>query len=338
MRKFNGYEKGVNLGGWFSQCCHTQEHYSCFITEKDFEELSHWGLDHVRLPIDYNLLEDKNGNFIPEGLAHLKRAVSWCEKYGFNMVLDLHKTSGYSFDEGEAECGFFDNEKLQQRFYRLWDYISAEFGKYPDRIAFELLNEVTDKSYCDKWNTIAEKCISCIRKNAPDTYILVGGYWNNCVLALADLSMPYDDKIVYNFHCYEPLIFTHQGAYWVKNMPEDFRLAYPGTTADYAEKQHSLNLNVADLITDAETETVGTEFFDALFSKAAEIAEERNVPLYCGEYGVIDRADKKSAIEWYKAINASFKKYGISRAAWCYKQMDFGLVDDRLCDEVKMYL
>ena len=27
------------------------------------------------------------------------------------------------------------------------------------------------------------------------------------------------------FHCYEPLIFTHQGGYWVDGMPEDFRMA-----------------------------------------------------------------------------------------------------------------
>ena len=38
-----------------------------------------------------------------------------------------------------------------------------------------------------------------------------------------------DPKVAYTFHSYEPLIFTHQGAYWVDGMPSDFRIAYPNT-------------------------------------------------------------------------------------------------------------
>ena len=37
MQKFNGFMHGVNLGGWFSQCNHTQERYDNFIKEEDFK-------------------------------------------------------------------------------------------------------------------------------------------------------------------------------------------------------------------------------------------------------------------------------------------------------------
>lgn len=92
MTEFTGYRKGVNLGGWLSQCCHTKEHYDSFITEDDIKVISGWMTDHVRLPIDYNLLEDENGNFKEDGL---------------NIIIDLHKTAGFSFDKGENESGFF---------------------------------------------------------------------------------------------------------------------------------------------------------------------------------------------------------------------------------------
>lgn len=49
------------------------------------------------------------------------------------------------------------------------------------------------------------------RAIAPDTIILVGSYDNNSAPAVVDLTPPYDDRVVYNFHCYEPLKFTHQG-------------------------------------------------------------------------------------------------------------------------------
>lgn len=57
-----------------------------------------------------------------------------------------------------------------------------------------------------------------------------------------------------------------------------------------------------------------------------------------GEYGVINLADQESTIEWYKAINSAFKKYKISRAAWCYKKMDFGLIDNNIAEKIKKYL
>lgn len=337
MRKFLGYEKGINLGGWLSQCVHTTEHYDSFITEQDFAEASKWGIDHVRIPVDYDLLEDENGVSTTYGMDYLNKAVEWCAKYNLNMVLDVHKTAGYSFDSGENESGFFSSPALQERFYKLWDRFAEAYGKYSDRIVFELLNEITDKADCEKWNEIAEECIRRIRVNAPDTYILVGGYWNNSVDALPDLAMPYDDKIVYNFHCYEPLLFTHQGAYWVEGMPQDFRIKYEEMEETGAAMQEQLGIHSAF---DA-AQAITAETFIEHFSKAVQIAEERNVPLYCGEYGVIDLADLESTVAWYKDINTAFKKFGIGRAAWSWKKMDFGLSDERLApvaNEIKKYL
>ena len=56
MRKINGFNKGVNFGGWLSQCSYEKEHLDTFITEKDFEIAASWGVDHVRVPFDYNII------------------------------------------------------------------------------------------------------------------------------------------------------------------------------------------------------------------------------------------------------------------------------------------
>jgi aryl-phospho-beta-D-glucosidase BglC (GH1 family) len=327
MREFIGYQRGVNLGGWFSQCDYSKERYDNFITENDLKELSTWGIDHVRLPIDYNLLEDEVGNYLDSGIAYVQKVVDWCEKYGLNLVLDLHKTFGYSFDPGEQQSGFFFEEKLQERFYKLWEHIAKHFGKYSDRVAFELLNEVTEKSYCDTWNRVSNECIKRVRVIAPDTYILVGGYGNNSVEALPSLNPPQDDKIVYNFHCYEPVLFTHQGAYWIEGMPTDFRIDYPANIEDYRKAESTMSLPILTMLEKTPTSTLGVEFFEWQFAEAVKVAEERNVPLYCGEYGVINLADVDSTLEWYKAIHTAFEKHNIARCAWSYKEMDFGLID-----------
>jgi hypothetical protein len=63
---------------------------------------------------------------------------------------------------------------------------------------------------------------------------------------------------------------------------------------------------------------------------AVAAAERKNVPLYCGEYGVIDNASPEDALTWFGYIHAAFEKYGIGRALWSYRQMDFGLSDARM--------
>ena len=101
MKRWKGFEHGINLGGWLSQCDHTKERYDNFITEPDIARISSWGLDHIRIPVDYDLVETKEGEYIEEGFAYIRKVIDWAGKYGLNMILDLHKTYGYSFDFGE---------------------------------------------------------------------------------------------------------------------------------------------------------------------------------------------------------------------------------------------
>lgn len=109
--KENGFRRGVNLGGWFSQCDYSKERLDHFITEKDFDVIAGWGLDHVRIPMDYNVLENEDGTLSAEGFDRVSRAVEQCGERGLRVVLDLHKTAGYSFDSAEKEDGFFTSAR-----------------------------------------------------------------------------------------------------------------------------------------------------------------------------------------------------------------------------------
>ena len=343
MVAWKGYEKGVNLGGWFSQCDYTKERYEGFVTEADVEKLSTWGIDHLRVPVDYNLVEDENGEYLEEGFAYLQRIIDWCGKYNLNMILDLHKTKGYSFDSQEGEGGFFVEEKYQERFYKLWEQFAKRFGGYEERLAFELLNEVTEPSYIDAWNRIADTCIKRIRVIAPTIKILVGSYWNNSVSAVKDINLSDYENIVLNFHCYEPFIFTHQAAGWVPAFPSDFSIEFPGNREEYAEetKKYFSDMYEGFYALTEGKECVDSEYFERLFAEAIQMAQEKEVPLYCGEYGVINKADAESTLKWYQTIHPVFVRHGIGRAAWSYKEMDFGLIDEHMAgviEEVKKCL
>ena len=299
-----GFYRGVNVGGWFSQCDYSKERLDHFIEEKDFDVMAGWGLDHVRIPMDYNVLEEADGALSREGFDRISRAVGWCQARGLKVVLDLHKTAGYSFDADEHEGGFFHSEAFQERFYRLWEGLAERFND-PDRIAFELLNEVTDPSVIGEWNRIAAECIRRIRRIAPRSLILVGSYWNNSPLAVKDLDQPADDRVIYNFHCYDPLNFTHQGATWVPQLDISKRVSF-------------------------EEAEITPALFEELFESAIRTAEERGAALYCGEYGVIEEATPEDTVKWYRTIHEVFERHQIARSAWSYREMNFGLSDARL--------
>ena len=331
MKKFEGFGHGINLGGWLSQCDYSKERFDNFITEDDIRTIASWGLDHIRLPIDYNLVETDEGDYKEDGFSYIDKTVEWCERYGLNLIIDLHKTYGYSFDYLHNEYGFFENERYQERFYRLWEELAGRYGNKPSSIAFELLNEVTDKEYCDTWNRVAANCIKRIRAVAPEVKILIGGYYNNCIEAIVDLDMPADENIVYNFHFYEPLIFTHQGAFWVKGMDTSFRISVEAPYSEL-EKCSSEQFEQMSLSFDAfdPQDSLSVEYFEKSFAKAVEICEERGVALYCGEYGVIAEARAEDTLKWYQMISGAFEKYNIGRAAWTYKEMDFGITDPHM--------
>ena len=299
-----GFQHGINLGGWFSQCDYSEERYETFIRKSDLQTIAEWGLDHVRLPVDYNLVQREDGSLIESGFRRIKTVIEWCREYGLHLVLDLHKTIGFSFDQGEAQTGFFENKELQEHFYRLWEAFAVRLAGDSDMLAFELLNEVTDREFIGPWNRIAKECIGRIRKYAPETLILVGSYNNNGAAEVKYLEAPADENVIYNFHCYEPLKFTHQGAWWTDAIVPEERLSF---------------------------EDSGTceEYFEELFSSAAAHAKANNTVLYCGEFGVIDIVGAEDSLKWIDTISRVFDRLRIGRCLWCYKEMDFGIADSK---------
>lgn len=330
MREFKGYIHGINLGGWLSQTDDTSEqHYKNFITENDIAYIASLGLDHVRVPIDYTLIENEDGSEKPEGYAYIDNCIKWCRDNGINIIIDIHKTFGYSFDplDKTDKTIFFHDEKLQERFFRMWQNIARRYGKYSDMAAFELLNEIVEPEVADEWNSIALTAIRKIHEIAPDVWVIFGGTRYNSVVSVPELAVTDDRKVVYTFHCYEPLIFTHQGAYWVENMKPDFRIKYPQPLSEYRKYSAELSAELVDAINCEELVNADSSFFEILFRKALETAAERDIPLYCGEYGVIDLADDESKINWAKDICSVFDKYNIGRAYWNYKEKDYGITD-----------
>lgn len=321
-----GYQAGVNLGGWISQFREAKkEHFDSFITEADIEQIASWGMDHVRLPIDYNVLEDDNSPFQykKDGFAYIDNCINWCRRQNLNIILDLHKTAGYAFHSLGANR-LFEDEELQNRFLSLWQAFAIRYKQYGNHVAFELLNEIVEPD-SSRWNILSRRAVDKIREIDKERIIIIGGNNYNSVFALKELDRIDDDRLIYNFHFYEPHIFTHQKAGWEKAMSElNFTIHYPTTNEDgrnhlrmSEEFKHSYDFKV----------NMNKDYLKDLLRPALYFMAERNVGLYCGEYGVINNAPMEDNLRWHEDLCDLLIQYGIGRAVWNYKLMSFPMVD-----------
>jgi glucan 1,3-beta-glucosidase len=73
-----------------------EKHYSAFITKKTFADIRAAGMDHVRFPFGYWIVQTYDGDpYIPQvSWRYLLRGIEYCRQNGLRVNLDLHGAPG----------------------------------------------------------------------------------------------------------------------------------------------------------------------------------------------------------------------------------------------------
>ena len=336
---FESFKQGINLGGFLSQYeliadAGSEEslhnHFETFITEDDIRRIASWGFDHVRIPMDgYLFYNSEKKNLNTEPLEYLDRCVEWCAVHGVNAVIDLHNIKGHIFGEMDRPTPLMTEAELRDDFCRFWGKMADHFKDcHKIELMFELFNEITDSTGY-MWNKLYKQAVEEIHKADPERWILVGTNFVNSVGYLDRLDLLEEPYVFYNFHYYEPNVFTHQKAHF----SEEFRtwnqtLAYPGDMTDYItfldthkefKKEHPLMSK--------DTVCNDKKLMQKLLSDAEKFMEYSGCELYCGEFGVIDSAPEEEAVKWIRDFITICNRLKIGHAMWNYKCLDFELVD-----------
>jgi endoglucanase len=314
--------RGTNIAHWLSQSDKRGQERAAFFTRKDIDYILAAGFDHIRLPIDEEQLWDESGKRNAEAFELLKHSLQWCQEVGLRAVVDLHILRSHHFNKKEKPLWTVPAE--QDKFIALWKDLSGFLHEWPrGMVAYELMNEpVADDP--EQWNSLVAKLVDSIRQWEPGRTIVIGSNRWQSANTFDKLRIPKNDRnILLSFHFYEPFFLTHYQASWT-NL-KDFKgdVNYPGQIVLHSNlPEHQRVYNRDTLL--------------KMMQKPLHLADSLKLPLYCGEFGVIDKAPRESKLAWYRDMVSIFEEKGIAYANWNYKAGSFGIVDAQLKPDLPM--
>jgi endoglucanase len=212
-------------------------------------------------------------------------------------------------------------DDLQKRFSAIWTRLSLHFGDSdPDYLAFELLNEPTANDNED-WNRVATVGYEAIRAASKARTIFVGSNSWQSPFTFPALKVFQDPAVVYAFHFYEPFIFTHQKASWVKHLKIlDMAVEYPSVVPDLSTEAAALpteQMREQTMIYSGQS-LDKTRLLRTL-GNVLDFMKTNNAEAYCSEFGVYSKASAASTFNWFRDIVDIFKSKGIGWSVWDYK-------------------
>ena len=318
---------GINLSEWFAQVYdqrgYTKEHFETWNTAQDIALIKAMGFDHVRLSVNPQpMFRHGQADRIPaDYLGYLDSAVKMILDHGLAIILDVHP-------ESDFKQKLATDDSFVEQFEDYWRQLARHYSTTnPDLVSFEILNE---PEFHDRyrWQGVQAKLAVAIREGAPlHTIIVAGAFWSS-ESELLFFDPLRDSNIIYNFHFYEPHIFTHQGATWSTNYVHYLKeLPYPSTP----DNVQPVAVLLPDAVNRLQAIHYGLDQWNALriegeIGQVAAWAKRWNVSVTCNEFGVYRKAaNPQDRAAWISDVRTTLEKHGIGWTMWDYSG-GFGVV------------
>jgi endoglucanase len=308
--------RGVNVTNLFW----SKENWS---VEDTFRRLRSFGVRHVRIPVSPELFSEPPPTWKAAALARLDTAVCTAVALDLGIVIDLHPSQALG-PPGSS------NDMIAAHLADVWKQLAGRYAKAsPERVFFEILNE--PKLPGKEWEVMQEHLLQVIRASAPrNTVILTASPWSTAD-ALSALSPSADRNVVYTFHLYTPMIFTHQSAEWVTTPPNygSIRgLSYPARPDNVAVVERTATPSLRPALMEYAKEFTNGAAIAAEVGIAGDWSRRHNATVIATEFGVYDRtASRTSRAAWLQDVRQAFERNQIGWTVWEYVG-GFGVGDD----------
>ncbi len=313
------FSKGVNLTGWYQAGSARKVHYKKY-SKQDFINIQSLGFDVIRLPINLHYMTDGAPDYILDDIfiENLLEVADWAEELQIHLILDNHTFS--PSEDTDPGVGTILN--------KVWEQMAAEFADRSEYIYYEVLNEphgIAD----ELWNNIQQSVIETIREHDNTHYIVVGPAGWNSYNNLAAMPAYDDDKLIYTFHFYDPFLFTHQGASWnTPSMVDIEHIPFPYDEATMPSMPPLFEGTwVEGLYANYPTDGTASRVRE-LIDIAVQFRDQRQVPIFCGEFGVYQlTSDETDRVRWYDTVAHYLDAMDLAWTMWDYHG-GFGLFEE----------
>ncbi|MDH5397979.1 MAG: glycoside hydrolase family 5 protein [Cyclobacteriaceae bacterium] len=306
--------RGTNIAHWLSQSSRRGEERQAFFTRRDVAQIDTLGFDHIRLPIDEEQMWDEEGNRNDDAFELLGDYLDWCKEFGLRTIIDLHILRSHHFNADEKPL--WTDPAEQDKFIGLWKDLSGFLKPWPNgMVAYEFMNEpVADDP--EEWNQLIARVVDSIRQWEPDRILVIGSNRWQSANTFDQLKVPAGDKnIILSFHFYEPFHLTHVRASWTHLKDFEGEVNYPGQIVPGGTEQ-------------AHQRVYNRDTLAHMMRKPLHLADSLGLPLFCGEFGVIEKAPREPLLAWYKDMVSIFEEHNVAYANWNYKAGSFETVDE----------
>lgn len=313
--------RGVNLSGLFD--VPPGDTWGWTYNRGELERIKQWGFDHIRLPVRWH---DRAGGapaykLSASAFQPIDQVIQDGLALGLAVVVDMH-----GFDD------FMRAPEAQaDRLYRLWEQIGNHYAAAERGLCFELLNEPTDQggfqASTRRMNPIYAECIRRLRLSNPGRSLLLSpSFWSH-LDRLAELRFPdTDHNLLATCHCYEPHLFTHQGASWTRPETDTRSVIFPGPPAHPLPPSTTSTNNdwvapwfAAYNSLPQERNPSGPAAFEDRLRLAEEWSRYFGRPVYMGEFGAYEQCPPDSRARYIGAIREAMERHGFGWALWDWR-------------------
>ena len=292
--------RGINLDGMFctskSTCANPVygTRRGKFL-EKDFQEVADFGFNFVRLPLTYRLftVPEKPYELNDRKLEMLDQAVAWGEKYHLHININFHRVPGYCVNADEEEDPFqlCQSPEGIRYFCMLWQNLAERYRGIPStKVTFDLVNEPSPTRHTrEQYDALMRQAVSAVHEIDSQRLCFIDGWrWGDEPLPeLADLP-----GTGQSCRSYSPRAITHYGLRKDAMLPP----SWPMRDSNGIWWDH----------------TRLAEHFDSW----AQLAEEKSIPVHCGEFACHRNTPKPVLLAWLEDVLSILKERNIGWAWW----------------------
>jgi endoglucanase len=256
-----------------------------------FGRIREAGFDHVRINFFGFRFMDGSERLDPATLSRLDGVLDAAAASGLTVVLDQH----------DNRVCQLTPQLCTKKLVAFWSQIAKRYAGKRHQLIYEILNEPGGNMTAREWNAVLAETLAAIRDIDESRTVVVAALNSGNVKDIESLEIPSKYKnLIVTIHYYEPMRFTHQGASW---------------SPDYSSLKN-VSWGAPDSRRAVERD----------FSVVAKWAEDHNVPVYLGEFGVYDAAPPKSRAAWLRHVAQTAEAFAWGWSAWQFDH-DFALFD-----------